>query len=242
MNLVYSANSLVTIGLLVVAYYCPNYSAAALIAIVLTSIRLSIRLFDIEDNFSTLEPICWLSLVVFNSMFNIMIMLTLMTHFKHRKTRTIITIFIGLLAFYSLFRTGRDYLKDDEYTLMSYSKQVLYGLCVIYYFIYKQQVFGKEIYQEMEEKMKSQHDMRAIVQNLEEPLLTVVGQRIEFANSKFNEMFYDFIRDVDRGTSADSLDREFSFNEYKRRTSSSCISKIRKLVRGDSQDLAETDE
>lgn len=31
--------------------------------------------------------------------------------------------------------------------------------------------------------------MRAIVQNLEEALLTVVGQRIEFANLKFNEMF-----------------------------------------------------
>lgn len=104
----------------------------------LTSVRLSIRLFDIEEVFETIEPICWLSVVVFNSISNIMIMFTVMTHFKPRKIRAMIAFLIGLLAFYSLFRTGKDYLKDEEYTLLTYSKQWVYGLLLIYYFIYKQ--------------------------------------------------------------------------------------------------------
>ena len=69
-------------------------------------------------------------------------------------------------------------------------------MSLIWFFvIFKQQVFQKELYTQLIKQFKTQKNLEAIVENLEESLIMVKGSAIEYMNKQFSDGFNELLLD-----------------------------------------------
>ena len=185
-NKMYCVNSVISIILYITARCNPKLDLLAMVAFILTMLRLIVRNLDYENSFELNKRI-WIETVVANNISLMFDLVMLITHFKYRKLRNIAAFFMILGFFFSDYFIFRQVV--PSYSIVSYL--INWGLfCVVWiYLLCYQQAFQKEVHNQLFKQKQTQKHMHAIVENLEESLLTVNGQCIEFLNQKFIKMF-----------------------------------------------------